>query len=53
MTLIKAEILYNRIKAIIPPISAESAFPIGIGTILAILGFIIISGLWKEEKTTI
>lgn len=54
-TRIKAEILYNNIKALVPPIYMPKAttamiFPAGVSMLLVILGFIIISNLWAIDN---
>ena len=51
-TRIKAEIIYNNIKTLIPPIyipktATAMIFPVGMSMLLALLGFITISNLWR------
>jgi len=58
MTRIKAEVIYNSIKAIIPPFNiskntTEMIFPTTVGIILALLGMITVINLWKDEKEQI
>jgi hypothetical protein len=56
MTRIKAEILYNTIRALIPPVylpKTKDIFPFGVSIILAILGYITLANLWKNEKPII
>jgi len=57
MIRIKAEILFNKIRALIPPVylpkTKDMIFPFGVSTILALLGFITLKNLWKDEKSII
>lgn len=53
MTRIKAEILYNTIRALIPPVylpKTKDIFPFGVSIILAILGYITLANLWKTKN---
>lgn len=58
MTRIKAEVIYNSVKAIIPPVNiskntTEMIFPTAVSILLAILGMITLMNLWKEETEQI
>jgi len=58
MARIKAEVIYNSVKAIIPPVNiskntTEMIFPTAVSILLAILGMITLMNLWKEETEQI